>query len=157
MIDKVHMHIYVHLMKTQSSITSCNCFAIRQATRFVSQLYERHYARAGITAAQFSLLVYIAEAGRAGMAEMAEAMVMDRTTLVRALKPLERDGLVVSEAEGKGSRKLLLMLSANGQRKLSEAVECWHAAQAEYEALVGAERADELRQMLLAIPSGKAA
>lgn len=144
-------------MKAQSSITACNCFAIRQAARFVSQLYERHYARAGITAAQFSLLVYIAEAGKAGMADIAEAMVMDRTTLVRALKPMERDGYVVSEPEGKGSRKLLLALSAKGQQKLSEGAECWHAAQAEYVALVGAERADGLRQMLLAIPSGMAA
>ncbi|WP_426122312.1 MarR family winged helix-turn-helix transcriptional regulator [Pararhizobium sp. PWRC1-1] len=144
-------------MKTQSSIAACNCFAIRQAARFVSQLYERHYARAEITAAQFSLMVYIAEVGKAGMAEMAEAMVMDRTTLVRALKPLERDGYVVSEPEGKGSRKLLLSLSANGQQKLSEGVECWHAAQAEYAELVGVERADNLREMLLAIPSGKAA
>ncbi len=144
-------------MKPQSSITTCNCFAIRQAARFVSQLYERHYARAGITAAQFSLLVYIAEVGKAGMAEMAEAMVMDRTTLVRALKPLERDGYVLSEPEGRGSRKLLLALSVNGQQKLSEAVECWHAAQAEYVEFVGAERADQLRQMLLTIPTSKAA
>ncbi len=144
-------------MNPQSSITTCNCFAIRQAARFVSQLYERHYARAGITAAQFSLLVYIAEVGKAGMAEMAEAMVMDRTTLVRALKPLQRDGYVVSEPEGKGSRKLLLALSVIGQQKLSEAVECWHTAQAEYVELVGAECADELRQMLLTIPASKAA
>jgi len=151
------MHIYIETMKPQSSISTCNCFAIRQAARFVSQLYERHYARAGITAAQFSLLVAIAEAGKAGMAEIAEAMVMDRTTLVRALKPLERDGYVVSEPEGKGSRKLLLTLSAGGQQKLSEGVECWKAAQAEYVELVGAGRADTLRDMLLAIPAGKAA
>ncbi|WP_455270760.1 MarR family winged helix-turn-helix transcriptional regulator [Rhizobium herbae] len=151
------MHIYIDFMTSKSSVTTCNCFAIRQAARFVSQLYERHYARAGITAAQFSLLAYIAEAGTAGMADMAEAMVMDRTTLVRALKPLERDGYVVSEPEGKGSRKLLLALSPKGQQKLSEGVECWHAAQAEYVELVGDERANNLRQMLLAIPTGKTA
>jgi len=144
-------------MKTNSSNTSCNCFAIRQAARFVSQLYERHYAKAGITATQFSVLVHIAEAEKAGMAEIAEAMVMDRTTLVRALKPLERDGYVVAEPEGKGSRKLLLTLSAKGQQKLSEGAECWRAAQAEYVELVGAERADDLRRMLLAIPTGAAA
>lgn len=141
-------------MKPQSSINTCNCFAIRQAARFVSQLYERHYAKAGITAAQFSLLAYIAEAEKAGMTEIAEAMVMDRTTLVRALKPLERDGFVVSVPEGKGSRKLLLMLSDAGRRKLAEGAECWHAAQAEYVELVGAKRADELRQMLLSVPAG---
>lgn len=144
-------------MKTNSPVATCNCFAIRQAARFVSQLYERHYAKAGVTAAQFSLLAFIAEAGKAGMSEIAEAMVMDRTTLVRALKPLERDGYVVSEPEGKGSRKLLLALSEQGKKKLAETVECWHAAQAEYVELVGAERADELRQMLLAIPAGATA
>jgi DNA-binding MarR family transcriptional regulator len=138
-------------MKQQSSITRCNGFAIRQAARFVSQLYERHYAQAGITAAQFSLLVYIAEAEKAGMAEIAKAMVMDRTTLVRALKPLERDGYVISEPEGKGSRKLLMLLSEKGRKKLLEAEQCWHAAQAEFVDRVGAERAQQLREMLLSI------
>jgi DNA-binding MarR family transcriptional regulator len=143
-------------MKQQSSITRCNGFAIRQAARFVSQLYERHYAQAGITAAQFSLLVYIAEAEKAGMAEIAEAMVMDRTTLVRALKPLERDGYVISEPEGKGSRKLLMLLSEKGRKKLLEAEQCWHAAQAEFVERVGAERAQQLREMLLSISASTA-
>ncbi len=144
-------------MKTNSPIATCNCSAIRQAARFVSQLYERHFAKAGISAAQFSVLVHIANAEKAGMAEIAEAMVMDRTTLVRALKPLERDGYVVTEPEGKGSRKLLLTLSAKGQQKLSEGAECWRAAQAEYVELVGAQKADHLREMLLSIPAGAAA
>ncbi|WP_275783991.1 MarR family winged helix-turn-helix transcriptional regulator [Pararhizobium gei] len=135
-------------------ISTCNCFAIRQAARFVSQLFERHYAEAGITATQFSLLAYIADAGKVGMAEMAEAMVMDRTTLVRALKPLERDGYVISRPDGKGSRKLLLSLTSTGLQKLADSAACWHAAQAEYVGLVGAEHADSLRQMLLAIPVG---
>lgn len=141
-------------MNKTSSITSCNCFAIRQAARFVSQLYERHYAGTGLTANQFSLLAFVHDAGEAGILEMADAMVMDRTTLVRAIKPLERDGHLISEPEGKGSRKLLYRLTDSGGEKLAEAAKGWYAAQAEYVELVGQENADLLRSLLLAIPTG---
>ncbi len=120
----------------------------------MSQLYERHYAGTGLTANQFSLLAFVHDAGEAGILEMADAMVMDRTTLVRAIKPLERDGHLISEPEGKGSRKLLYRLTDSGGEKLAEAAKGWYAAQAEYVELVGQENADLLRSLLLAIPTG---
>src|SRR5471032_1857726 len=86
------MHKYNRDMTTQDlSYLDCNCFAIRQAARFVSQLYERHVSQAGVTAAQFTLLAAIHRRPGVTMAELADAMVMERTTLVRALKPLQHD------------------------------------------------------------------
>ena len=74
----------------------CNCFALRQASRFVTQLYERHLSPAGLTAAQFTILSRLSRAPGATAAELADDLVMDRTTVVRALKPLQRDALVVA-------------------------------------------------------------
>jgi hypothetical protein len=44
---------------SRSSYLDCNCFAIRQAARYVSQLYERHLSGVGLTGAQFTLVAAI--------------------------------------------------------------------------------------------------
>src|SRR5262245_2564315 len=97
-------------MNPSSSPLDCNCFAIRQAARYVSQMYERHIAVVGITAAQFTIIAAIGRKPGVQMAELSDAMVMDRTTLVRALKPLQRDGIVEAAQESANSRAVGLRL-----------------------------------------------
>ena len=92
----IYTNILASMTTHDLSYLDCNCFAIRQAARFVSQLYERHVSQAGVTAAQFTLLAAIHRRPGVTMVELADAMVMERTTLVRALKPLQRDGLVTA-------------------------------------------------------------
>ncbi|KQR76572.1 MarR family transcriptional regulator [Burkholderia sp. Leaf177] len=136
-----------------STYLDCNCFAIRQAARFVSQLYERHVSQAGVTAAQFTLLAAIQRRPGTTMAELADAMVMERTTLVRALKPLQRDGLVTAEQQDAGTRAVALNLSEAGGKMLGEAALRWKDAQKEFEQKFGQERAGELRKTLLDLTS----
>ena len=38
-------------MKSIKSLYACNCFAVRQAARHVTRLYERHLAAAGVSSA----------------------------------------------------------------------------------------------------------
>jgi len=139
----------------ESTYLDCNCFAIRQAARFVSQLYERHVSQAGVTAAQFTLLAAIQRRPGTTMAELADAMVMERTTLVRALKPLQRDGLVTAEQQDAGTRAVALNLSEAGGKMLGEAALRWKDAQKEFEQKFGQERAGELRKTLLDLTSMK--
>ena len=152
-LDKVHMHDYGFGMTSTERYTDCNCFAIRQAARYVSQLYERHVSRAGITAAQFTILVAIGRRPGVTMAELAEAMVMDRTTLVRALKPLQRDGRVASTQQDAGTRAVALHLTDAGKKTRSEAAVYWREAQQEFEEKFGRERASELRKSLFDMTS----
>ena len=128
-----------------------DCFAIRQAARYVSQLYDRHLANVGLTITQFSLLGRLKRTGPMTMKQMAEAMRMQRTTLVRTIQPLRRNGLVSSEALGSDPRTLSIALTAEGEALLSAAREHWYAAQAEFEHRFGAERAAVLRGELFAI------
>ncbi|MFP3758107.1 MarR family transcriptional regulator, partial [Cupriavidus sp. SIMBA_020] len=74
-----------------------DCFAIRQAARHVSQLYDRHLANVGLTITQFSLLGRLKRAGPMTMKQLADTMRMQRTTLVRTIQPLRRNGLIASE------------------------------------------------------------
>jgi DNA-binding MarR family transcriptional regulator len=131
-----------------SSYLDCNCFAIRQAARFVSQMYERHVSQAGVTAAQFTLLAAIHRRPGVTMAELADAMVMERTTLVRALKPLQRDRLVTATQQDASTRAVALNLSDAGKKTLDKASLLWRDAQKEFEEKFGRERAAELRKSL---------
>jgi len=129
----------------------CNCFALRQASRFVTQLYERHLAPAGLTAAQFTILSRLARAPGASAAELADDFVMDRTTVVRALKPLQRDALVVESAASHDTRMRTFRLSAAGRRRFDKAHALWLDAQAEFEQYLKRDRAKALRAELFAL------
>jgi len=138
-------------MKTPSTLATCNCFAIRQAARHVTRLYETHLAHAGLTSAQFSILGALGEAGPLTMADLASALVMDRTTLLRAMKPLQREDLLKSSAGAADPRQLVFALSTAGERRLKEALPLWGKAQEEFEAGIGPRQAAQLRRGLLTL------
>ena len=138
-------------MEATSALTSCNCFAVRQAARHVTKLYERHLADAQLTSAQFSILGALDEGGQMTMTDLASVLVMDRTTLLRAMKPLQREGLLKSTSSPEDARQLVIALSAAGDRKLKQAIPLWNKAQEEFEAEVGPREAAQLRRSLLAL------
>ncbi|HTH60766.1 MAG TPA: MarR family winged helix-turn-helix transcriptional regulator [Paraburkholderia sp.] len=129
----------------------CNCFALRQASRFVTQLYERHLAPVGLTAAQFTILSRLARTPGTTAAELADDLVMDRTTVVRALKPLQRDGLVATASAPRDARVLTFRLSPAGARRFEKAHALWLDAQAEFEQLLKRDRAKALRTELFVL------
>ncbi len=135
-------------MAKPQRINTCNAFALRQATRYVSQLYEKHLAPVGLTGPQFSLLAQLESEGLT-MMELARLLVTDRTTLVRTLQPLQRDGLVVSAPKAKGSRQLVLSLTDEGRQRLKAALPLWREAQDAFEGRVGLTEAENLRRQLL--------
>lgn len=128
-----------------------DCFAIRQAARHVSQLYDRHLANVGLTITQLSLLGRLKRAGPMTMKQLADTMRMQRTTLVRTIQPLRRNGLIASEALGADVRTLSISLTSAGEELLQAGRQHWHAAQAEFEHRFGVQRAAALRSELFAI------
>jgi DNA-binding MarR family transcriptional regulator len=126
----------------------CNCFALRQAARYVTQIYERHLAEVGLTAAQFTILSKLSRQPDRTMADLSESMVMERTTLVRALKPLQRDGLITAKSAEHDARAQVFRLSESGEKIWEQAVIAWSNAQQEFEAKTGAAKAKALRAEL---------
>ena len=81
-------------MTSDLGLLSCNCFATRQAARSITRFYERHLTPTGLTSAQFGILSLLEETPSRPMGEMASVLGMQRTTLLRALQPLQRDELI---------------------------------------------------------------
>jgi DNA-binding MarR family transcriptional regulator len=117
----------------------------------VTRLYEGFLAEARLTSAQFSILGALGEGGPMTMAELASALVMDRTTLLRAMKPLQREDLLKSSAGTADPRQLVFSLSPAGLRRLKEALPLWGKAQEAFEAEIGSREAAQLRRSLLAL------
>jgi len=136
-------------MKDTAILHPCNCLALRQAARTVTALYDRHLEKAGLTTSQHSLLAVIAFNPGIAMQELSDQMVMDRTTLVRALKPLSRDGYIQQLPDAANSRKLVFTLTDEGRQKYAEAHQHWLRAQAEFDASFGKTRAEAMRAELI--------
>lgn len=130
----------------------CNLLALRQATRSATALYDRHLAKAGLTTSQHSILTSIDKRPESSMQDLAEALVMDRTTLLRALQPLTREGFVQQYPSPQNARRQMLALTTSGQHKLAEARIHWQQAQDEFEAAFGTDEALALRTLLMHVP-----
>jgi len=127
--------------------TPCHCLMMRQASRQVTQLYDRHFAPTGLRVTQYSVLRTLVRNDPATMQSLADRMVMDRTTLSRALRPLERDGLVAM-TPGRDARTRLLSLTPAGRDMIDELAPIWERAQAEFEARFGSVETRNLRGLL---------
>lgn len=113
----------------------------------MSQFYEAHLAPLGLKSSQYSILARLDRLGAMSINEIAEAMVMDRTTTGRAIRPLERDGLVRIGAVEDG-RKRVVNLTAAGRRRVNEARDAWRQAQERFEQALGPEAAKSMREAM---------
>jgi len=127
--------------------TECNCLALRQAARHVSQIYDSHLAAVGLKGTQYSILAKLNRLGPLSINELAKSMVMDRTTLGRAVRPLQRDKLLTIGA-GDDGRTRRLQLTAAGQAKVKAAAAQWREAQKKFELAFGVGESAELRTAL---------
>lgn len=106
----------------------CTCAAVRKAARIVTQMFETALQQTGLRAGQFTLLAVLSKQGDMPLTALADALVMDRTTLTRNLKPMVRDGLVRIKTE-EDQRVRKVGLTASGTRKIAEAYPLWAEVQ----------------------------
>ena len=113
----------------------CTCFKLRKLTRTMSRLYDQHMAAVGLKTTQYSVLVNAAREPLP-VAELAERLGTERTTLTRNLKPLIEAQWITLEA-GADSRQRIVTITAAGRAKLAQAYVAWRAAQSALEDLLG--------------------
>lgn len=125
-------------------LLQCNCSALRSATRALTQAYDEVLRPSGLRMTQFSILARIGAVGPMPVSNLAGLLAMDRTTLGRNLKPLERDDLVVIEV-GADRRERLISLSTAGWRALKGAMPLWKSVHTRFEEKFGARESAALR------------
>ncbi len=77
------------------------------------------------------------------MGELAELIAMDRTTLARNLKPLERENYL-RIAVGDDRRERIVSVTASGRKVMEKALPLWRAVQTRFEQKVGKREARQI-------------
>jgi DNA-binding MarR family transcriptional regulator len=131
----------------------CNAGAARKAARRLSLMYDKVLAPSGLKLTQFGILSALNAKGAAlpTVSELAEELVMDRSTVGQNLLPLERDQLVTLLTDPNDRRSRLIALTKQGIAKYNEARKYWKIAQDRFEAAFGRKEAAELRSILFGI------
>jgi DNA-binding MarR family transcriptional regulator len=113
-------------------VSTCACFNLRKASRAVTQHFDAILEPSGLLITQFTILVAVAMVKGGTINELAEVLGMDRTTLTRNLKPLEREGWLKSEP-GQDQRTRVVSLT-------TKALPLWKQAQSGVEETLGQQR-----------------
>ena len=118
---------------------ACTGHNLRRASRAMTQVYDAALAPSGLKSTQFNLLAALAKLGELPLTRLAEALVLDRTTLTRNLRPLIEQGLIRSGGD-EDRRVRRLSLTAKGRRKFEQALPHWRGAQERLVTDLGPER-----------------
>ena len=135
-------NVYIHNVANKlnmSAMENCVCFNLRWMTRAVTRFYDAEMRRLGVRPTQTPILGALQARDGWSMAELSEWLGMERTTLVRNLRPLEREGLVRANGGGRGGH-VELMITEEGRKTLAKTLPAWRAAQDKVVAILGRER-----------------
>jgi len=106
----------------------CTCGRLRRLTRRVTAVYDRALAPCGLRITQFSLMSNLFRLKAPTLAQLAGTMDMERTTLLRNLRPLVAAGWVRAEQHA-NTRQREVSLTPAGRAKWSAAKPLWRVAQ----------------------------
>ena len=107
----------------------CYNLAMRKSTRLITQFYEERLSTVGLKVGQFSILRATHFRKKTTNKELQSILVLDQTTLSRAIKPLIRDGLLTTSADEDDLRSKIISLTPQGEKTYLKALPLWQEAQ----------------------------
>ena len=135
-------------MAKRTDIHRCACTILRQAARVATQHFDKARATSGLRISQLSVLTTLSYVGPKSINELADIMVLDRTTLGRNLRPLQRDGYIAIQADKEDRRTKKLVLTKKGSSIALKAMDSWGDAQTKFENAIGLDNAIALSKLL---------
>jgi DNA-binding MarR family transcriptional regulator len=135
-------------------IEQCNCMVLRRASRRISHFYDSKLAPTGLRTTQFALLALLGEQGGVSVNNLAERLDLDRTTMGKNLRPLERLKYVKITPSPTDGRSRTITLTNAGGAALKAARRLWRRAQADFETANGSTAVGALRATLTNLKAG---
>jgi DNA-binding MarR family transcriptional regulator len=122
-----------------ASMENCVCFNLRSVTRAVTRFFDAEVRRRGLRPTQTPILGALQARETWSMAELSEYLDMERTTLLRNLRPLERDSLIRTTGGGRGGC-VQVAITEKGRATLAKTLPAWRAAQDKIVHVLGKDR-----------------
>ena len=128
-------------------LATCACLQLRKANRVITQLYDEALRPVGLRSTQLPIIVTLAARGPLAVTDLAERLVLERTTLIRNLRPLQRRGLI-EVGRDNDTRTHRAALTAAGHEAAAAAVPLWARAQTRVTDELGSRESVDLRRAL---------
>jgi DNA-binding MarR family transcriptional regulator len=111
----------------QKMALECPAFRVRQASRVLAKVYDDELAALGLQLSQLPVICALAIFGDQGatMSRLAQAVVMDRTTLTRNIRPLEHAGLLRVARSPADARTKIVVITHAGERAIEAVFPVW--------------------------------
>jgi DNA-binding MarR family transcriptional regulator len=128
----------------------CPALRVRQASRVLAKLFDDELAPFGLLSSQMPVLAAAGLFGDSGatMSKLAEAVLMDRTTLTRSIQPLERAGLLRVARSPEDARRKIVVITRSGERMIEAIFPVWERVVKQIAKSLGAEMLTELHAQL---------
>ena len=120
--------------------STCYCTNLRRSANAMSEFYDSALKEAELTISQYYLLVNLSRLGKANITHWSEQVGLDRSTMVRNIKPLQSRGLI----EGTEGHGKTFTRSEKGKHALDTAPVIWQQMQEKMEQFLGKEDADAI-------------
>ncbi len=135
-------------MISPSHASPCHCTTFRQISRKLSARYDAALAPLGINVAQYALMRKLERGGAVSLTQLARHAALDRSTIGRNIRVLERMGLATLGKGAEDEREALAALTPAGADLLKTALPLWQDCQNQIEAQIGTERLAEIKELL---------
>ena len=119
------------MISSRQLVDTCACTRVRTAARLMTRAYDEALRPCGLSAAQLAILAAVDVGEVTSIAELSKRLGMDRTTLSRNLKPLEKARWIRLGAEG-WKRSKTVEVTSEGRQRLARATALWETAQATF-------------------------
>jgi DNA-binding MarR family transcriptional regulator len=120
---------------------------VRRASRAITRIYDQALASSGLKVTQFSLLKNIEAHGPLNVSALAKLLTLDRTTLVRNLKPLESAGFIENSPSA-DPRERQIGITEHGRLTVKLALPHWREVQRQLSGHIGKEKLQLLGQLV---------
>jgi DNA-binding MarR family transcriptional regulator len=126
-------------------MNECLCSHVRKLGRTMTRLYNQELRRAGMGISQLTLLSATKHSGPSTIGQLADALGVERTTLLRNSMLLCRRGWLNMSKKGARSS---VSLTSRGMSALLRGLPHWNRAQARMKKLLGSTRLHSIRKTL---------
>lgn len=102
----------------------CHCLEARRRARAITRRYEEQLRPFGLRATQFSVLATLQLKGPTPVTELADFLVLERTTMTRAAAVMQKHDWI-EPAPTKDARVRAWQLTQTGREKFKQAFPAW--------------------------------
>jgi len=147
--------MYLHHVDTRYDIgmtLPCACTTVRKANRALFRYYENAMLGSGVSITQFSIFRALKRRGKTPLSDLADELIMERTSLYRTIAPLETSGAVKITPSKQGRAKTAELTNL-GHKMMYVATPHWERAQSTIVGAIGEEQWRVLSETPLGIPT----